>query len=181
MKPLRRKLPRLERGYYLGVGAVHWIFSMEGRATGWLSEAFHLHFREMVSHTTVRYALVAPVYCLMPDHIHIMLWGYRDDSDAYLAASFLRKYTRREILPARYQKQAYDHVLIENELNRDSFEGVCHYILENPVRAKICELAREYPFSGSLIPGYPDLRIHEEGYWELFWKLVNRLATQPRA
>jgi len=150
---------------------------MECRATGWLDEKVHRHFREMLVHTAVRYGCVAPVYCLMPDHIHLLLWGYRDDSDSYLATRFLRKYTEPGISPARYQKQAYDHVLHEDDLNRFAFEGACHYILENPVRANLCGLAKDYAFSGSLIPGYPDLRIHEEGYWDFFWKILHRLTT----
>src|ERR1700749_365017 len=104
MQPRKRNLPRLDRGSYRGMGAVHWTFTLEGRATGWLDEKFHLHFREMLAHTAVRYGCVAPVYCLMPDHVHVLLWGYREDSDSYLAAQFLRKYTEREMAPARYQK-----------------------------------------------------------------------------
>jgi len=151
--------------------------ALEDRATGWLDEKFHRHFREILTHTAARYALVAPVYCLMPDHIHVLFWGRCDDSDAYLAARFLRKHTARELAPAHYQKQAYDHVLSENQLNRDAFEAICFYILENPVRAKLCGSAKDYSFSGSIIPGYPDLDCHEEGYCELFWKILHRLTA----
>jgi len=113
----------------------------------------------------------------MPDHLHVMLWGFREDADLYLAARFLRKNTAKALLPARYQKQAYDHVLHEKESERGAFEAVCFYITENPVRAKLCRDAKEYAFSGGVVPGYPDLRIHEEGYWELFWKIVHRLTA----
>jgi hypothetical protein len=115
MKPRHRNLPRLERDYYRGIGAVHWIYSVEKRATGWLTDRFHHHFREILTHATVRYGSVAPVYYLMPDHIHIMLWGYREDSDTYLATRFIRKHTGTQLAPALYQKQAYDHVLQETK------------------------------------------------------------------
>jgi len=168
MQPLHRKLPRLEREHYRGIGAVHWTFSMEGRATGWLTPKFHQHFREILTHTTARYVSVAPVYCLMPDHVHVLLWGYRDDSDSDLAARFLRKHTAPEILPARYQKQAYDHVLREDEVDRQAFENVCYYVLENPVRAKLCVAAKDYAF---------ELRVHEDGYWDVFWRILQRLTA----
>jgi len=177
MQPQKRNLPRLDRGSYRGLCAVHWTFGIEDRATGWLGDKFHRHFREMLAHMAVRYGCVVPVYCLMPEHLHVLLWGSREDSDSYVAARFLRKYTERELSPARYQKQAYDHVLREDEVHRMAFERVCYYILENPVRADLCGAAKDYPFSGSLIPGYPDLRVHEEGYWDLFWRILHRLTA----
>ena len=129
--------------------------ALEDRATGWLDEKFHRHFREILTHTAARYALVAPVYCLMPDHIHVLFWGRCDDSDAYLAARFLRKHTARELAPAHYQKQAYDHVLSENQLNRDAFEAICFYILENPVRPSCADRQRIIPSAAALYPVIP--------------------------
>jgi REP element-mobilizing transposase RayT len=172
-----RNLPRLEPESYRGLAAVHWTFSIENRAVGWLNAEFHGHFREVLTHTGIRYGCAIPAYCLMPDPLHVMLWGFREDANLYLAARFLRKNTACALLPARYQKQAYDHVLSEKESERGAFEAVCFYIVENPVRAKLCGSSKEYAFSGSIIPGYPDLRIHEEGYWELFWKICHRLTT----
>ncbi len=172
-----KSLPRLTPEAYLGLKAVHWTFSIENRARGWLNLDFHGHFREVLTHMGARYGCVTPVYCLMPDHLHVMLWGIRNEADLYLGAKFLRKYTARALLPAHYQKQAHDHVLREKEYEVGAFEKVCFYIMENPVRAGLCQNAREYAFSGCVIPGYPDLRIHEEGYWELFWRICHRLTA----
>ena len=177
MSKVLRKLPKLQLEYYKGVAAAHWIFSVENRAAGWLDEAFHARFREVMTHMGLRYGCAVPAYCLMPDHLHVMMWGYAEDADLYLAATFLRKHTVHALRPARYQKQAYDHVLNEKEMERGAFEAICFYILENPVRAKLCELSKDYPYSGSLAPGYPDLRVHEEGYWELYWKIIHRLTA----
>jgi putative transposase len=113
----------------------------------------------------------------MPDHLHFMLLGFREEADLYLAMRFLRKHTAKALLPASYQKQAYDHVLTEKEFERESFEAICHYVAENPVRAKLCQSLIEYPFSGGVIPGYPDLRIHALGYWDLFWRISHRLTA----
>jgi REP element-mobilizing transposase RayT len=177
MKPVYRNLPRLELGAYRGMAAVHWTFCIQGRSVGWLNAEFHNHFREVLTHTGIRYGCVAPIYCLMPDHLHLMLWGFREDADLRLAARFLRKNTAKALFPARYQKQAYDHALNEKESERGAFEAVCFYIAENPVRAKLCQHSSEYPFSGGVIPGYPDLQIHKEEYWGLFWKIVHRLTA----
>jgi putative transposase len=176
-----RNLRRLQPEAYRGLAAVHWIFTTHDRAVGWLKAEFHYHFREVLTHVGIRYGCATPVYCLMPDHMHVMLWGFREDADLYVATRFLRKHTAEMLLPSRYQKQAYDHVLQEKEIEQDGFESVCFYIAENPVRAKLVGSAKEYPFSGSVLPGYPGLRIHEEGYWELFWKIVHRLTAAATA
>jgi putative transposase len=100
----------------------------------------------------------------------------RDDADLYLANRFIRKHTAKALLPERYQEQAYDHVLGANEVERGPFEAACWYIVENPVRAKLCMHVRQYQFSGCVVPGYPDLNIHEPGFWDLCWKLCQRVA-----
>jgi len=175
--PVHRNLPRLESGFYKGCVAVHWTFGIEMRAVGWLSEKFHSHFREILLHASVRYGFASPVYSLMPDHLHLMLWGIHDGADLYLAAKFIRKHTAQELLPALYQKQAYDHVLLDDECEESAFEKVCFYILENPVRGGLCEKASEYRFSGCVVPGYPDLNIHSKDYWNFYWKACHRLTA----
>src|SRR5260221_14386164 len=116
MSPVPRNLRGLELELYKGRAAVHWTFAIENRTVGWLNAEFHSHFREVLVHMGVRYGCAVPVYCLMPDHLHVLLWGFRDNADFYLAARFLRKHTAKALLPARYQKQAYDHLLSEKEL-----------------------------------------------------------------
>jgi putative transposase len=71
----------------------------------------------------------------------------------------------------RLQKQGYDHVLRDNERSPDGLGEVSAYIRANPVRAGLCKESKEYPFSGCVVPGYPDLDIDEECYWDRFWKV----------
>ena len=128
-------------------------------------------------HACARHGCVGAAYCLVPDHLHLLLAGVREDADLYLAARFLRKPLEAALRVGWFQKQGYDHDLPEEEKRQDAFAGVCHDILENPVRAGLCEAATEYRFSGSVIPGFPDLRIHNPGYWELSWRICHRLTT----
>jgi len=174
-----RRLPRLEAESYRGQIAVHWTSCMQGRAQGWLTPLFHSRFREVLVHASTRYSFVVPAYCLMPDHHHVLFLGLRDDSALYLAMRFLRKHTAKALLPARYQEQAYDHVLREDEAARAAFEEACWYITQNPVRARLCLQADEYQFSGSVVPGFPDLNIHDSNYWSLFWRICERLTVKP--
>jgi putative transposase len=63
-------------------------------------------------------------YCFMPDHVHLLVEGLRDDSDA------------RKL-----------HVLRDDE----DVKVVARYILENPVRAGLAKTVLAYPFVGSQV------------------------------
>ena len=75
------KLPRLQREFYRGYAVVFWTLTLKHRAQGWLSVSFHARFRELMHHTAARSHLLCPVYCLMPDHLHLVWMGLRQQSD----------------------------------------------------------------------------------------------------
>jgi putative transposase len=181
-------LPRLERSHYQAFAAVHWTMRVEPAYTGWLDDRFHHEFREVLLHACVRENLVCPTYCLMPDHLHLMLLGLAVDSDQLNAIKFFRLQVNRLLAGESLQKldvlsrtqprgkwklqpQAHDHVLREEDRKQGAFASVCFYILANPVRAKRVTKEAEWRFSGAVVPGYPDLHPLAEEYWELFWKL----------
>ncbi|HZI30731.1 MAG TPA: hypothetical protein VFF11_00215, partial [Candidatus Binatia bacterium] len=79
--PLNRAfyLPRLPRGYYQADAVVFWTLTVFDKVKGWLTSAFHQRFRELMLHTAAREGLACPIYCLMPDHIHLVWMGLRLD------------------------------------------------------------------------------------------------------
>lgn len=170
-------LPRLAPEWYRGPAFVHWTLTMEDRATGWLTPEFHAILQQILLHTCHRYALVCPAYVLMPDHAH-MLWLGLDDAgaDQRVAIEYFRKHLRSALAPADWQRQPHDHVLDEAERHHDAFQIVARYIFENPVRANLAARWQDYPFLGCCLPGYPDLDVRCEDYWDLFWRIYNRLV-----
>jgi len=131
-------------------------------------------------HAAAREGLFCPTYCLMPDHIHMLWMGLRQDSDQRNGMAFLRRYLEPALAPCRFQRQAYDHVLGEEERRRNAFAITCAYILNNPVRAELVTDARDWPHCGAVIPGYPELHPLSVGFWDLFWKLYVK-ARHPDA
>ena len=164
-------LPRLAREHYVGDAVVHWTLPIALRGKGWLDDAFHSRFREIMLHAAAREGLFCPTYCLMPDHIHLVWMGLRRDSDQRNGMKFLREHLGSALLPRRFQHQAHDHVLREEERKQDTFARVCFYILANPVRAKFIKESDRWPFCGAVVPGYPVLHPLEEDFWPIFWKL----------
>jgi REP element-mobilizing transposase RayT len=167
-------LKRLPREYYQGQAYVHWSMTIQDRRTGWLIPILYYKFREILTHTMFRYGLCCPIYCSMPDHFHLLWMGILPGSDQLLAARFFRKQMNPvlEKLGAGFQRESYDHVLGEAERERNAFEDVFEYIARNPERAGLVaeNRFREYAYTGCLMPGYPELKIWDEDFWERFWR-----------
>ncbi|MBM4346885.1 MAG: hypothetical protein FJ107_02005 [Deltaproteobacteria bacterium] len=89
-------------------------------------------------------------YCLMPDHLHIII----SPGDSNLPLSkflnvFKGKTTtilrEREGLNKIWQRSAFDHIIRAEE----GVKTVIEYIVNNPVRKGIVENANDYPHSKS--------------------------------
>jgi putative transposase len=172
-------LQRLSPEFYQGQAYVHWSMTIEDRKTGWLSPRFYGQFREVLIHTMFRYGLCCPIYCCMPDHIHLLWIGIMDSSDQRNGARYFRKHLNvtLEQFGCRFQQQPYDHVLREEERDRSAFENVVEYIARNPERKHLVspDSFQEYPYTGCLIPGYPELVLWHKGYWDRFWRTYDYL------
>jgi putative transposase len=184
-QPEWHHLPRLAPEFYRGFAVIQWTVTLERRATGWLDERFHLHFRELLLHAAAREGLLCPVYVLMTDHLHLVWMGLRVDSDQRNAMRFLRKqlaaeFTRRSPSGVEFelQKQSHDSVLREKDRLRGAFEKSCFYLLDNPRRKSLVEHPRNWPHLGSVVPGYPFLHPLGEDFWELFWKIYLELREE---
>jgi len=157
-----RRLPRLGKSHYLGPAYVFWTHVVKDRATGWLDDPFHAHFREVLLHAMSRYQIACPTYVLMPDHIHLIWIGSQQSSNQLLANRLLRTHLQ---LPL--QKQAYDHVIQQDERTGSLFADTCNYVRNNPVRANLVETIEEWSFQGTMVPGFPSL-YHVD--YSVFWK-----------
>ena len=179
----KRHLPRLDPEHYQAHAIVFWTLTLEDRVRGWLTAEFHSIFRELMLHAAARYHVWCPTYCLMPDHIHLLWMGLRRGSNQLNAMKFLRTELEPFLGANReWQHQAHDHVLTEKERERDAFMQTCNYILANPVRAELIDDRDNWPFSGSIVPGYPRTQPQGEKFWPLFWKLyISHRESEPPA
>lgn len=98
-----------------------------------------------------QYKCESEVYLFMPDHLHIIITGNDPESDAYRAMKAFKQYSgywmsknRQEVW---WQDGFHDHILREEE----DYFALMKYILNNPVRAGICETWEEYPHKGSTV------------------------------
>ena len=173
---MKGKLPRLDPSFYRGRAYVFWTHTTERRERFDWNPARHFCFREILLHTCLRYHLATPVYCLMPDHIHLFWIGLAESSDQRRASSFFRKYFGQHMRP-NWQQQPHDHVVREDERRTGRYADTVQYILANPVRANLVEQWENYPYLGAMLPGYPDLDRRNPDFQERFWKCVEMEST----
>jgi putative transposase len=90
-------------------------------------------------------------YCFMPDHLHLVAFGTREDADL---RGFIRKakqysgYEHAQRTGDRlWQRYGHEHVIRDDE----RLERVVRYVLENPIRAGLARSVQEYPYIGSSV------------------------------
>ncbi|PIP13767.1 MAG: hypothetical protein COT45_04330 [bacterium (Candidatus Stahlbacteria) CG08_land_8_20_14_0_20_40_26] len=90
-------------------------------------------------------------YCIMPDHIHLLIEGQDDKSDMRKFIALFKQKTgyeyKQKYGESLWQINYYEHILRKDE---DTIE-IAHYIFNNPVRKGIVENQREYPYLGSFM------------------------------
>src|SRR5262245_50378740 len=96
---------------------------------------------------------VVLAYCVMPDHVHLVLEGLTDRSDLRRCVKLMKQrvgyVARKEFRVLHlWQKGYYDHIL----RSRHAVEDAVRYVLENPVRAGLARGTGEYPFAGASHP-----------------------------
>ena len=89
--------------------------------------------------------------CFMPDHVHLVVEGLRDDSDFGRFTSRAKQFSAYHYNQAfenrLWQRYSYERVLREEESTRQ----VVAYVLENPVRAGLVETVHDYPHLRSTV------------------------------
>jgi REP element-mobilizing transposase RayT len=96
---------------------------------------------ELFSKQTEQYA-----WCLMPDHLHLLISPRGANLSTVLSAwkSYTGHLLRKNGLEGScWQRGFYDHALRKEE----DIQRVAEYIVNNPVRKRLVENWRDYPFS----------------------------------
>ena len=65
-----------------------------------------------------------------------------------------------------------------NERQEQAFENLVEYIARNPERKGLVPIDqfKAYKYSGSLMPGYPELDFRQANYWQRFWRCYSYLG-----
>lgn len=86
-------------------------------------------------------------YCLMPNHYHLLLqtpYGNLSRVMRHVNGVYTQRYNRQRNIDGQLFRGRYRSILIEVDSH---LLELLRYIHRNPVRARICESADEYPWS----------------------------------
>jgi len=112
----------------------------------------------------------------MPDHLHMLWCGLADETEQLVAMQKFRSDTNLCLkrIGYEFQRQPYDHVLKDHELERAAIESLIDYIARNPERKKLVgnDEFSKYAFTGCVIPGYPNFRLFERDSWDRIWRTI---------
>jgi len=145
------RLPRLQGFNYRGRHCYFLTFCTYKRRATLLDRSVASMVVMQILRAAARFEFAVPAYCLMPDHVHLLMEGRSERSD-------LRRFIKRakQSSGQRYavaangslwQDSYYDHVVRpEEDLGR-----IARYIIENPVRAGLVKTPLDYPFVGSTV------------------------------
>ncbi len=141
--------PRMPREYYVGEQTVAFTAVTENRARYFTSpervEPLIAHLERAAS----LFDCVIPIYCFMPDHLHVMFTGLRDHSDTLEAMTRFKLLSglwfKRKNLDG-WQYSFHDHVVMGS---RD-WRSHARYISQNPVRWGLVTDPFAYPYTGTI-------------------------------
>ena len=133
---------------YQGHISTAFTFCLEGRPLFFETTGIVGVFVESLTKVVQQQDFCA-VYCFMPDHMHLVLFGNTNEANSLRAVELFKQSTgywlQRNYLRIKWQKGFMDRILRESELG-----PVVRYTLDNPVRRGLVSQWREYPFTGAI-------------------------------
>jgi len=144
-----RRPPRLPSAQYVGFRQYFvTLCAFERQALLASPPSFELIAKQLLQSARGQHFAVL-AYCCMPDHMHLLVEGLREEADLRpFISEFKQKtaFTYKRLSGASlWQDGFHDHVLRSDECAR----AVARYLLENPVREGLVRHPLEWPYLGS--------------------------------
>ncbi len=166
---INRKVSRLPDGHYLGPAICFITICCDLRRPYFADTEWTSRVVTILKECTASNSFLLHAYCVMPDHVHILVEGSSPKANAL---EFIRIFKIRTAFEFRkekklqlWEKSFHDHIL----RRADAVEDVACYIWWNPVRKGLCSAPTDFPFSGSeTIPWMQ--RIARVPAWTPPWK-----------
>src|ERR1700687_1076212 len=110
---------RLPRESYQGLVNVAFTICAADRTPLFTETEVVSEFISLLRAALEKHACVASIYCFMPDHVHVLLSGRDESSDAWAAVALFKQQTGIWLGQHRpgvhWQKDFYDHIVRRDE------------------------------------------------------------------
>ena len=150
----KRKPTRLKDFDYASPNAVFFLTACTQFNQNVFENAnFNLQCINYIKDERIRLGQAVYVFCLMPDHLHLLLSPLESGTPVtQYMSSLISKITR---LSWKYgyssklmQRSFYDHIIRKEE----DLRQIAEYILDNPVRRCLVQRWEDYPYCGLIDP-----------------------------
>jgi putative transposase len=143
--PDRHHPHRLDPGAYTRPGAVVFFSTRARRGVSLVQPKIAEAVTSALRDTAARRGVILGAYCIMPDHLHVVV-TIGEDGDAAAWIQFMkREASKRSGVPTLWQRSFWDRHARDYE---DIGKKVA-YTLNNPVRWGLCESWEEWPHAWS--------------------------------
>ena len=163
MRYVRAHPHRLPDAAYHGRKCVAFTACEASRRPLLADDAVFAMVREALTEAAERFGCSVPVFCVMPDHLHVLILGLSDASRPRLAMNRFKQKSGEWFGAHRpdlaWQKDFYDRIVRAKE----GYEIQARYVALNPVRAGLAADVYAWPYTGSI--GYALREIIEDAWW----------------
>jgi putative transposase len=158
-----RKRIRLPAPYYVGRDRYFLTVCTRDRMRFFASAALAEFTVIALQNAAARQAFLLHAWCVMPDHVHMLLEGTMENSGVCEFVNHWKCATRHRFRNRNqrdlWQRSFFDRILRPY----DSIQPIAWYIWLNPVRKRLCSDPCDYPWSGSQTMDWKSMaQPHEE-------------------
>jgi putative transposase len=142
-------VPRQPRSNLVSEGFFHVTARGTGREPIFVVDLDRLEFSELLRSTSERFLWLCDTHCLMGAHYHLILNASREALSAgmqRLNGVYAQRFNRRHGRRGHLFATRFSAWVVRDEHH---LEAARRYVLDNPVRAGLCQQAEDWPWSAS--------------------------------
>jgi putative transposase len=106
-------------------------------------------YLELLAEYKTEAAVSVWAYCLMPNHVHFVVVPDKEDSLSCLFRRVHREYSRYINFRERWKGHLWQERFHSFVMDEQYLMATVRYVELNPVRAKLCEKAEDWPWSSA--------------------------------
>jgi putative transposase len=125
------------------------------RQTVFFSDADYLHYIDLIAEYTALSETEVWAYCLMPNHVHLVMVPKHEDGLRAALGEAHRRYTRRINFRNGWRGHLWQERFHSFVMDERYLLATVRYVELNPVKAKLCREPCDWPWSSA--------RAHLEG------------------
>jgi len=131
-------------------GCPHHVTHRGNRGSStFLDDADRRAYLRLLREQSERFGLRVWAYCLMSNHVHLVVVGLEADSMAQALGNAHGRYARRFNAISGWTGHLWGHRFYSAAMDEKHLWYAVRYVETNPVRAGLAQLAEDYPWSSA--------------------------------